>query len=106
LRLRSGSALPSAQAPENFLILIVGLSHLDCRAAGTVTLMIANNNAIGWVVFEAGAPVVNGKVAAGGTFTGTAGSVLMEGTFAGDSFQDSFTNARNCLITVSLKRSK
>jgi hypothetical protein len=33
LRLRSGSALPSAQAPENSLILIVGLSHLDCRAA-------------------------------------------------------------------------
>src|SRR5229473_2479514 len=33
LRLRSGSALPSAQAPENSLTLIVGLSHLDCRAA-------------------------------------------------------------------------
>jgi putative transposase len=31
-RLRSGSALPSAQAPENSLILIVGRSHLDCRA--------------------------------------------------------------------------
>ena len=35
LRLRSGSALPAPQAPENFLILIVGRSHLDCRAAGT-----------------------------------------------------------------------
>ena len=33
LRLRSGSALPAAQAPENSLILIVGRSHLDCRAA-------------------------------------------------------------------------
>jgi len=35
LRLRSGSALPSAQAPESSLILIVGLSHLDCRAAAS-----------------------------------------------------------------------
>ena len=33
MRLRSGSALPSAQAPESSLILIVGRSHLDCRAA-------------------------------------------------------------------------
>ena len=33
LRFRSGSALPSAQAPENSLILIVARSHLDCRAA-------------------------------------------------------------------------
>jgi len=34
LRLRSGSALPAPQAAERFLTLIVGRSHLDCRAAG------------------------------------------------------------------------
>jgi hypothetical protein len=33
LRLRSGSALPAPQATERFLTLIVGLSHLDRRAA-------------------------------------------------------------------------
>jgi len=36
LRLRSGSALPSAQAPETSLTLIAGDSHLDCRAAPTL----------------------------------------------------------------------
>ena len=33
LRLRSGCALPSAQAQRKNLILIVAESHLDCRAA-------------------------------------------------------------------------
>src|ERR1019366_2296513 len=33
LRLRSGFALPAPHAPETFLILIDGRSHLDCRAA-------------------------------------------------------------------------
>lgn len=33
MRLRSGFALPTPQATKHFLILIDGLSHLDCRAA-------------------------------------------------------------------------
>src|SRR5271165_4415203 len=37
LRLRSGSALPAPQATERFLILIVGRSHLDRRAALRLT---------------------------------------------------------------------
>src|SRR5450759_3670064 len=36
LRLRSGFALPAPHAPETFLILIDGRSHLDCRAAADV----------------------------------------------------------------------
>jgi hypothetical protein len=46
LRLRSGFALPSAQAQRKSLTLIVAESHLDCRAApdhavGTITLVLA-----------------------------------------------------------------
>jgi len=44
LRFRSGSALPSAQAPENSLILIVARSHLDCRAA-TLSIPLARATA-------------------------------------------------------------
>jgi hypothetical protein len=37
LRLRSGFALPSAQAQRKSLTLIVAESHLDCRAAVEAT---------------------------------------------------------------------
>jgi hypothetical protein len=91
----TGTARSTGNTPGHF-----------CPSEVPVTLTVEDDGVSGQIIFAAGAPVIRGRVAAGGGFAGTAGSAALTGKFSQNKFAGSYTNPNGCSVSLGLARAK